>query len=157
MLQFNKTILRQCSNGFVRIMAKKHLSENPFTSDTSRLLKLVEFMLRRRIQAYHQVTRQWSVFMHRFSAFRRNPRGEQTGNWMMSLTWQCGGCYVSDFLRPFRFQMLQELKPNDRPRQRDFVTDMVNRLKKDSLFWDKIAFSDEAIPFTFQGRWIAII
>jgi hypothetical protein len=84
MLQFNKTILRQCSNGFVRIMAKKHLSENPFTSDTSRLLKLVEFMLRRRIQAYHQVTRQWSVFMHRFSAFRRNPQGEQTGNWMMS-------------------------------------------------------------------------
>jgi hypothetical protein len=45
---------------------------------------------------------------------------------------------------PYKFQLLQELKPNDQPHQRNFCTDMLNCLKQDNLFLDKIVLSDEA-------------
>jgi hypothetical protein len=52
---------------------------------------------------------------------------------------------------PYKFQLLHELKPNDRPHWRDFCTDMLNRLKEDNLFLDKIVFSDEA-TFHLSGK-----
>jgi hypothetical protein len=52
--------------------------------------------------------------------------------------------------RPYKFQLLQELKPNDRPHQRTFCTDMLNCLKEYNLFLDKIVESDEA---TFHLSW----
>jgi hypothetical protein len=95
----NKTIRRHWLNGgFIRIMVKKHLRENPFTSGTSRLLKQVACVLRRIIRADDQVARLWNAFVHRFSVVRRNPQGGQAGNWVISLTWQCGGCCVRDCL-----------------------------------------------------------
>jgi hypothetical protein len=53
--------------------------------------------------------------------------------------------------RPYEFQLLQELKPNDRPHWRDFCTDMLNCLKQDNLFLDKIVLSDEA-TFHLSGK-----
>jgi hypothetical protein len=83
----NKTIQRHRFNcGLIRIMAKKHLRENPFTSGTSRLLKQVAFVLRRRIRADDQVARLCNAFVLCFSVVRRNPQGGQAGNWVMSLT-----------------------------------------------------------------------
>jgi hypothetical protein len=46
--------------------------------------------------------------------------------------------------RPYTFQLLRELNPNDRPCQRDF-TDMLKRLEEDNLFLDRTVFNDEAI------------
>jgi hypothetical protein len=54
-------------------------------------------------------------------------------------------------LRPYKFKLLQELKPNDRPHWRNFCTDMLNCLKKYSLFSDKIVLSDEA-TFHLSGK-----
>jgi hypothetical protein len=83
----NKTIpLHWFNGGFTRIMVKKHLRENPFTSGTSRLLKQVAFVLRRRIRADDQVARLWNAFVRRFSVVLRNPQGGQAGNWVMSLS-----------------------------------------------------------------------
>jgi hypothetical protein len=53
--------------------------------------------------------------------------------------------------QPYKFQLLQELKPNDRPHRRDFCTGMLNRLEEDNLFLDKIVFSDEA-SFHLSGK-----
>jgi hypothetical protein len=47
--------------------------------------------------------------------------------------------------RPYKFKLLQELKPNDQPHRRDFCTDMLNRLEEDNLFLNKIVY-------TSQGR-----
>jgi hypothetical protein len=46
--------------------------------------------------------------------------------------------------RPFKFQLLQELKPSDRPHRRYFCTDMMNCLKEYNLFLDKIVLSGKA-------------
>jgi hypothetical protein len=111
------TLIQRC---FVRIRVKKNWRENPFTSGTSHLLKLVVFILRRkrrkwwwwrwrrrwwirrrwrrRIRVGDHVTRLWSVFLRRFSVVRRNLQSVQAGNFVMSLIWQCGTCYVSDCL-----------------------------------------------------------
>jgi hypothetical protein len=70
----NKTIQRHCSNGDIRrITVTKQLRENPFTSDTNRLLKLATFVLTRIIRADDQVMRLSGVFLRRFSAVRTNP------------------------------------------------------------------------------------
>jgi hypothetical protein len=53
--------------------------------------------------------------------------------------------------RPYKFQLLQELKPNDRLHRRDFCTDMLNHFEDDNLFLDKSVFSDEA-TFHFSGK-----
>jgi hypothetical protein len=53
--------------------------------------------------------------------------------------------------RPYKFHLLQELKPNDGSHRRDFCTDMLNPLEEDNLFLDKIIFSDEA-TFHFSGK-----
>jgi hypothetical protein len=90
----NRTIRRHWFNaGFVRIMVKKHLRENPFTNGTNNLLKLVTFLLRKRNRADDQVTRLWSLFLRQQKYTRR-----ARGNWVMSLTWQCWGCYVNNCL-----------------------------------------------------------
>jgi hypothetical protein len=47
-------------------------------------------------------------------------------------------------LRPYKFQLLQELKPSDRPHWRNFCTYMLNRLEEDNLFLDKVVFSNKA-------------
>jgi hypothetical protein len=95
----NKTIQWHWFNGgFIRIMVKKHLRENQFTSVTSHLLKQVALVLRRIIRADDQVTRVWNAFVRRFSVVCRNPQGGQAGNWVMSLTWQCGWCCVRNCL-----------------------------------------------------------
>jgi hypothetical protein len=52
---------------------------------------------------------------------------------------------------PYKFQLLQELKPNDRPRPWDSCTDVLKHLKEDSLFLDKIVFSDRA-TFHLSGK-----
>jgi len=66
-------------------MVKKHIQENPLTSGTNHLLKLVAFVLKRRIQAEDQVMRLCSMFMHHFSTDRRYPQGRQTGiGWCLS-------------------------------------------------------------------------
>jgi hypothetical protein len=52
---------------------------------------------------------------------------------------------------PYKFQLLQELKPNDRPRPWDSRTDVLKHLKEDSLFLDKIVFSDKA-TFHLSGK-----
>jgi hypothetical protein len=53
--------------------------------------------------------------------------------------------------RPYRFQLLQELKPNDRPHRRNFCADMLNCLKEYNLFLDKIVLGDEA-TFHLSGK-----
>jgi hypothetical protein len=134
----------------MRIMVKKHRRVNPFTSGTSHLLKQVAFVLRRRIRADDQVaTRLWNAFVRRFSVVRRNPQGGQAGNWVMYLTWQCGGCCVRDCLSGrtnfncCRSPMIDHIGKT--------CTDKLNRLKEDNLFLDKIVFSDEA-TFHLSGK-----
>jgi hypothetical protein len=51
----------------------------------------------------------------------------------------------------YKFQPLQELKPNDQPHRRNFCTDMLNCLKQDNLFLDKTVLSDEA-TFHLSGK-----
>jgi hypothetical protein len=53
--------------------------------------------------------------------------------------------------RPYKFQLLQESKPNDQPHRRKFCTDMLNCLKEYNLFLDKIFLSDEA-TFHLSGK-----
>jgi hypothetical protein len=53
--------------------------------------------------------------------------------------------------RPYKFQLLQELKPSDRPHQRNFCIDMLNCLRGYNLFLDKIVLSDEA-TFHLSGK-----
>jgi hypothetical protein len=53
--------------------------------------------------------------------------------------------------RPCKFQLLQELKPNDRPHRRNFCTDMLNCLKEYNLILDKIVSSNEA-TFHLSGK-----
>jgi hypothetical protein len=59
-------------------------------------------------------------------------------------------CKRLSFL-PNKFQLLQELKPNDRPRRRNFCTDLMNCLIQENLFLDKIVLSDEA-TFHLSGK-----
>jgi membrane-bound metal-dependent hydrolase YbcI (DUF457 family) len=81
----NKTIQQHWFNdGFIQITVKKHLWENPFTNGTSRLLKLVAFILRKRNWADDQVKRFWSMFVCCFSIVHRNPHSGQAGNWVVS-------------------------------------------------------------------------
>jgi hypothetical protein len=62
--------------GLGLLVAKKYRRENLFTNGTSRLLKLVAFVLRgRRIQADDQVGRLWNVFLRHFFVVHRNPQG----------------------------------------------------------------------------------
>jgi hypothetical protein len=53
--------------------------------------------------------------------------------------------------RPYKFQLLQELKPNDRPHWRNFCTDILNCLKEYHLFLNKIVLSDKA-TFHLSGK-----
>jgi hypothetical protein len=53
--------------------------------------------------------------------------------------------------RPYKFQLLQELRPSDRPHWTDFCTDMLNRLEENNLFLNKIVFSDED-TFHLSGK-----
>jgi hypothetical protein len=53
--------------------------------------------------------------------------------------------------RPYKFQLLQELKSYDRPYRRNVCTDMLNYLKQYNLFLDKTVLSDEA-NFHLSGK-----
>jgi hypothetical protein len=46
--------------------------------------------------------------------------------------------------RPLKFQLVLELKHNNRPLRRDFYTDMLNRVEEENSSLDIIVFSDEA-------------
>jgi hypothetical protein len=93
----NKNIHRHWFNdGFVRIMVKEHIRENPFTSGTNRSLKLIG--AEKNNSGRRPSDKMWSVFVRRFSVVRRYPQGGQVRDWVMSVTWQCAGCYVSDCL-----------------------------------------------------------
>jgi hypothetical protein len=75
----NKTIQWHWFNGgFVRIMVKKNIRRNLFAGGTN--LKLISFVLRKRIGADDQVTRMRNMFVCRFSVVLRNPHGGQAGN-----------------------------------------------------------------------------
>jgi hypothetical protein len=64
---WSKTIQRRWFNsGFVRIMIKGHIRENPFVIGTSILLEMVAFVLRSIIRADDQVTRECSAIVRRF-------------------------------------------------------------------------------------------
>jgi hypothetical protein len=104
---------RDICSAMVSNYDKKHLQGNLFTRGTHHLLKPVALVLWRIIRENDQVKRLWSVFLRRFSVVSRNPHGGQTGNWVMSLTWQCGGRGVLRkrlSFRPYKLQLLQELK-----------------------------------------------
>jgi hypothetical protein len=58
--------------------------------------------------------------------------------------------------RSHKFQLLQELKPNDRPHRETFLPTCWTASKRKICFWTKL-FSMTRLPFTCQGRWIAII
>jgi hypothetical protein len=53
--------------------------------------------------------------------------------------------------RAYKFQLLQELNPSDRPHWRNFCADMPNCLKEYNLFLEKIVLSDEA-TFHLSGK-----
>jgi hypothetical protein len=53
--------------------------------------------------------------------------------------------------RPYKFQLLQELKPNDRPHRRNVCIDTLNCLKEYNLFLNKIVLSNEA-TFHLLGK-----
>jgi len=56
--------------------------------------------------------------------------------------------------RPYKFQLPQDLggqRTNERPRRRDFCTDMPKHLEGDSLLLDRIVFSGEA-TFQLSGK-----
>jgi hypothetical protein len=82
-----------------------------------------------------------------FLLLHRNTQGGQGGNWMLSAS------YVRDWLssRPYKFQLLQELKPNEGPRPRVSCTDVLSCLEDDYLFSDTIVFSNEA-TFHLSGK-----
>jgi hypothetical protein len=52
--------------------------------------------------------------------------------------------------RPYKFQLLQGLKPNDRPHRRNVCTDMLNRLEEYNFFY-KIVLSEET-TFDLSGK-----
>jgi hypothetical protein len=127
MLEFDQNHLVILASGSVQIVVKKHLQENPLTSSTNHLLKLVEFVIRR-IQADDQMTKLQSVFVRRFSLVRGNPQGGKADSGDVShLTVWRVLCKRLSF-RPYKLQPLHKLQPNVRPRQRDFCTYMLNRL-----------------------------
>jgi hypothetical protein len=154
----NKTIQRHWFNGgFIRIMVKKNLRENPFSSGTSRLLKQVAFVLRRRIRADDQAARLWNAFVRRFSVVRRNPQRGQAGNWVTSFTCQCGGCCVRDCLSGrTNFNCCRSYRPMIDHIGETFVPICWTTSKRTICFWTKL-FSVTRLPLTCQGRWIAII
>ena len=47
-------------------------------------------------------------------------------------------------MKPFKIQLLQELKPNDLPQRRIFDKWDPEKLAEDSLLYQKIVYSDEA-------------
>jgi len=54
-------------------------------------------------------------------------------------------------LYPYKLQLVQELKPNDKPRRLHFATDMLARINNDPTFLKRICFSDEA-TFHVSGK-----
>jgi hypothetical protein len=113
-------------------MVKKHLLENHFTSGAHHLLKLVAFVLRRRVLADDQVTKT-ETSVHRFSIVRRNPQDGQAGNWVISVTWQCGESYISSCLfSPTNFNCCRSSSPVIVHVGDTSCTNMLNRLEEDS-------------------------
>jgi hypothetical protein len=80
--------------------------------------------------------------------------GGQAGNWVISLTWQCGGCYVWDCLSGrtnFNCCRSKAQWSTTSEKLLYFYTDMLNCLKQYNLFLDKIILSDEA-TFHLSGK-----
>jgi hypothetical protein len=97
---------------------------------------------------------QWNVAAMTYSSFRecliqvwRSSR--ELGDISHMTVWRVLHKRLS--FQPYKFQLLQESKPNDWPHQRNFCTDMLNCLKQDNLFLDKIVLSDEA-AFHLSGK-----
>jgi hypothetical protein len=132
------------SDAFVWTVVKKHLREKTLSSDTNHLLKLVAFVLVIIIWADDQVTRLCSTFVHHLSVVRRNRQGRKArklGDISHRTVWKV--LHKQQYLRLYKFQLLQDLKPNDW-HQTDFCTNMLNHIKEDNVFLDRIVFSDNA-------------
>jgi hypothetical protein len=113
---------------------KKHLRENPLTSVTSRLVKQIVVVLRRRFSrrpSGETVERVHASFLRSPQKFTRWASRE-LGDVSHMTVWTVLRKRLS--FRPYKFQLLQELKPNDRPYRRDFCTDMLNRLEDENVF-----------------------
>lgn len=54
-------------------------------------------------------------------------------------------------LYAYKVQIVQELKPNDKPRRKDFAELMLARINMDDTYLDKVCFSDEA-TFYISGK-----
>jgi hypothetical protein len=96
----------------------------------------------------------WNVAATTYPSFweclvqvRRSSR--ELGDISRMIVWRVLHMRLSFWL--YKFQLLQELKPNDRPHQRNFCTDMLNCLKEYNLFLDKIVLSDKA-TFHLSGK-----
>jgi hypothetical protein len=102
------------------------------------------FMLRIITGTEEQVMRLCNMFVHCFPVVSRNPQGgqEELNNVSRMTVWRVLCKQLSFQL--YKFQRLQEFKPNDQPRWTDFNTNMLKRFKEDNLFLDKTVFSDKA-------------
>ncbi|KAJ4432580.1 hypothetical protein ANN_21203 [Periplaneta americana] len=47
-------------------------------------------------------------------------------------------------LYPYKVRIVQQLKPNDRPRRKEFVMEILDRIDTNPHFLDNVLFSDEA-------------
>ena len=45
---------------------------------------------------------------------------------------------------PHKLQVIQKLEPNDKPRRKEFTSNILSRGSEDPSFLDKLCFSDEA-------------
>jgi hypothetical protein len=153
-ISWNRTIQQYWFNGgFMWIMLKKRLWEHSVTCGISHLLKLDAFVLRI-IQAHdHDETVKHIPTSYLCSPVKSvRTASRELGD--VSLMTVCRVlCKILSFC-PYIFQILQELKHNDWPYWRGFCTNTAS--KRIVRFWTKL-FSVTRLPFTYWGRWIAII
>jgi hypothetical protein len=128
-------------------MVKKYLRENTFTIGVNHLLKLVAFVLWRRIRADDQMTkteeRVCALFLLSPQRSRRLA-GRELDDVSHTTMWRVLRKRLT--FCPYKFKLLQVLKPNYRSHLETFV----------QACWRKL-LSLMRIPFTYQGRWIAVI
>jgi hypothetical protein len=96
----------------------------------------------------------WNVAATTYPPFREclvqvRRSSRELGDISHMIVWRVQRIRLS--FRPYKFQLLKELKPKNRPHRRNFCTDMLNCLKQDNLFLDKIVLSDEA-TFHLSGK-----
>jgi hypothetical protein len=96
----------------------------------------------------------WNVAATTYQSFREclvqiRRSSRELGNISHMTVWRVLRMRLS--FRLYKFQLLQESKPNYQPHRRNYCTDMLNCLKEYNLFLDKFVLSDEA-PFHLSGN-----